>query len=151
MVRSWQERYRVCLCEVCEQEMNLWFSLGQDWGWDAWWSLEVIRKVREERNYPPIPDFSTFTCRWTSCLFCIYCCFGVSLVTVTYFPVLIDSVVASECYWRLAVIWYDAWLTVKLLLYDTLSEYHRGRGLQGSCIRLVCNWIPKPGWSSLLM
>ena len=30
-------------------------------------------------------------------LFLVYCCYGVSLVTVTYFPVLIDSVLASEC------------------------------------------------------
>ena len=63
MVRLWQERYRECPCKVCEEEMNFWFFLGQDWGWDAWWSLDVIRKVRKERNYPPIPDFSTFTFR----------------------------------------------------------------------------------------
>ena len=30
-------------------------------------------------------------------------CFGISLVTVTYFSVLIESVLASETYWRLAV------------------------------------------------
>ena len=63
MVRLWQESYGECPCKVCEEEMNLWFSLGQDWGLDAWWSLNVIRKVRKERNYPPIPDFSTFTFR----------------------------------------------------------------------------------------
>ena len=43
--------------------MNFWFSMGQDWGWDAWWSLDVIRKVRKERRYPLIPDFFTFTFR----------------------------------------------------------------------------------------
>ena len=63
MVRLWLERYRECPCKVCEEEMNVWVSLGQDWGWDAWWSLDVIRKVRKERNYAPIPDFSTFTFR----------------------------------------------------------------------------------------
>ena len=30
MVRLWQERYRECPCKVCEEEMNFWFSLGQD-------------------------------------------------------------------------------------------------------------------------
>ena len=63
MMRLWQERYRKCLYEVCEEEMNFWFSLGQNCGWDAWWSLYVIRKVRKERNYPPVADFSTFTFR----------------------------------------------------------------------------------------
>ena len=63
MVRLWQERYRKCPCKVCEEGMNFWFALGQDWGWDAWWFLDVISKVRKERNYPTIPDFSTFTYR----------------------------------------------------------------------------------------
>ena len=54
--------------------MNFWFSLGQDWCWVAWWSLNVIRKVRKESNYPPIPDFSTFTFRWTTCFFCVLLC-----------------------------------------------------------------------------
>ena len=63
MVRLWQERYRECPCKGCEEQMNFRFSLGQDCGWDAWWSLDVIRKVRQERNYPPNPDFFTFTFR----------------------------------------------------------------------------------------
>ena len=63
MVRLWQERYRECPCKVCEEEMNFWFSLGQDWGWNAWWFMDVIRRVRKERNYPPIPDFLSFTFR----------------------------------------------------------------------------------------
>ena len=63
MVRLWQERYRKCPCKVCEEEMNFWFSLCQDCGWDAWWSLDGIRKVRKEGNYSPIPDFCTFTFR----------------------------------------------------------------------------------------
>ena len=61
MVRLWQERYRECPCKVCEEEINSSFSLGPNRGWDAWWSLYVIRKVRKGRNYTPIPDFSTFT------------------------------------------------------------------------------------------
>ena len=63
MVRLWQERYRGCHCKVCKEKINFWFSWGQDCGWDARWSLDVIRKVRKERNYPPIPDFSSFTGR----------------------------------------------------------------------------------------
>ena len=35
MVRLWQERFRECPCKVCEEEMNFWFSLSQDWCWDA--------------------------------------------------------------------------------------------------------------------
>ena len=61
MVRLWQERYRECPCQVCEEEMDFWFSLYQDWGSDACWSLDVISKVRKERNYTPILDFSGFT------------------------------------------------------------------------------------------
>ena len=61
IVRLWQERYRECPCKVCQEEINFWFSLCQDWGWDAWWCVYIIRKVRKERNYAPIPDFSTFT------------------------------------------------------------------------------------------
>ena len=63
MVRLWQERYRECPGEVWKEEINFWFSLCQDWGWDAWWSVNVIRKVRKDRNNPPVPDFSTFTFR----------------------------------------------------------------------------------------
>ena len=63
MVRLWQERYRECPCKVCEEEMNFWFSLGQDWGWDAWWSLNVIRKVWKAGRYPRIPDLCTITFR----------------------------------------------------------------------------------------
>ena len=151
MVRLWQERYSEYPCKVCEERKNFWFSLGQDWGCDAWWSLDVISNVRKERNYPPIPYFCTFTFRWTTCFFCIYCCYGISLVTVTYCSILIDSVLASEYRWRLVVGWYTTWLTVRLLGYYTLSEYYRGGCLQGSCILLVYNKIPKSGWSSLLM
>ena len=63
MVRLWEERFRESPCKVREEEMNFWFPLCRDWGWAAWWSQNVIRKVRKERNYPPIPDFSTFTYR----------------------------------------------------------------------------------------
>ena len=69
----------------------------------------------------------------------VYCCFGIFLLTVTYFFVLIDSVLASEYCWRLVVSWYTTWLMVRLLGYNTLSEYYRGRGLQSSCILLVYN------------
>ena len=62
MARLWQERNRESCCKVCK-EMNFWFSLGQDWCWDAWWSLNIISKVREKRRYSEIPDLSTFTFR----------------------------------------------------------------------------------------
>ena len=71
--------------------------------------------------------------------FCIYCCYGISLVTVTYLSVLIDSVWLLNTIWRLVVGWYTTWLTVRLLGYYTLSEYFRGGCLQGSCILLVYN------------
>ena len=67
----------------------------------------------------------------------VYCGFGISLVTVTYFPIRIHSVLASEYRWRLVVSWYATWHTVRLLGYYTLFEYYRGRGLQGSCILLA--------------
>ena len=139
MVRLSQKRYRECPCKICKEEMNLWFSFCQDWGWDAWWSLDVITTVRKTRNYLPIPDFSTFTFRSTTRFFCIYCSFGISSVPVTYFSVLIHSVLASEYCCRLVVSWYTTWHTIRLLRYYTLSEYYRGCGLLGSCMLLVFN------------
>ena len=36
MVRLWQERYRECPYKLGEEEMNFWFSLCHEWGWDIW-------------------------------------------------------------------------------------------------------------------
>ena len=35
--------------------------------------------------------------------------------------------------------WYTTGLTIRLLSYDTLSEYYRVQGVQSSCILLVYN------------
>ena len=63
IVRLWQARYRGCPYKVREEEMHVWFSLCQDCGWDAWWFLNVMRDVRQQRRYAAIPDFSTFSFR----------------------------------------------------------------------------------------
>ena len=43
MVRLWQERIRESSDTKCVKKRDFWFSVGQDWSWDSFWSLDVDR------------------------------------------------------------------------------------------------------------
>ena len=60
MVRLWQERIRDSSDPKCVEESDFWFSLGMDWGWDSFWSLDVDRVWYRKQV---LPDISTFQFR----------------------------------------------------------------------------------------
>ena len=60
LVRLWQERMRDSSDPKCLEERDFWFSLGMDWGWDSFWSLDVDRVWYRKQV---LPDFSTFQFR----------------------------------------------------------------------------------------
>ena len=43
IVRLWQERIRESSDPKCVEEKNFSFSLGMNWSWDSFWSLDVYR------------------------------------------------------------------------------------------------------------
>ena len=58
LVRLWQERIRESSVPKCVKERDFWFSLGQNWGWDSFWSLDVDRVWYREQA---LPEFSSFS------------------------------------------------------------------------------------------
>ena len=60
IVRLWQERIRRSSDPKCVEERDFWFSVGMDWGWDSFWSLDVDRVWYRKQV---LPDISTFQFR----------------------------------------------------------------------------------------
>ena len=57
-MRLWQERIRESSDLKCVKERDFWFRLGQNWGWDCFWSLDVDRVLYRKQGLPEFPTYS---------------------------------------------------------------------------------------------